>query len=102
MLICFISVAASYKIPKEETGVPFLIIGDQVLVGSDQVRESIACSGGGLFDSRRCGLPRESDSRRPSADDFPASPSTSDLPAATQAVPSPETESTPPVEEVRK
>lgn len=30
-------VAASYNIPKEQTGVPFIIIGDQVLIGSDQV-----------------------------------------------------------------
>jgi uncharacterized membrane protein len=34
-------VAASYDIPKEGTGVPFLIIGDQVLVGSDQVRNEL-------------------------------------------------------------
>ena len=34
-------VAESYGIPKEGTGVPFLIIGDQVLVGSDQVREQL-------------------------------------------------------------
>jgi uncharacterized membrane protein len=31
-------VAASYNFAKEQTGVPFLIIGDQVLIGSDQVR----------------------------------------------------------------
>jgi uncharacterized membrane protein/glutaredoxin len=31
------SVAASYNISKEQTGVPFLIIGDQVLIGSDEV-----------------------------------------------------------------
>jgi uncharacterized membrane protein/glutaredoxin len=30
-------VAAHYSIPKEQVGVPFLIIGDQVLVGSDQI-----------------------------------------------------------------
>ena len=34
-------VAASYGIPKERTGVPFLIIGDQVLVGSDQVQNQL-------------------------------------------------------------
>lgn len=34
-------VAASYNISKEQTGVPFLIIGDQVLVGSDQVRNQL-------------------------------------------------------------
>ena len=34
-------VAASYGIPKEQTGVPFLIMGDQALVGSAQVREQL-------------------------------------------------------------
>jgi len=34
-------VAASYGISKEETGVPLLIIGDQVLVGSDQVQNQL-------------------------------------------------------------
>ncbi len=34
-------VADSYHIPKEQTGVPFLIIGDHVLVGSSQVREQL-------------------------------------------------------------
>jgi uncharacterized membrane protein/glutaredoxin len=34
-------VAESYGISKEGTGVPFLIIGDQVLIGSDQVREQL-------------------------------------------------------------
>jgi uncharacterized membrane protein/thiol-disulfide isomerase/thioredoxin len=30
-------VAASYNIPKEQTGVPFLIIGNHVLIGSQQI-----------------------------------------------------------------
>jgi uncharacterized membrane protein/glutaredoxin len=34
-------VAESYNISKEQTGVPFLIIGDHVLIGSDQVREQL-------------------------------------------------------------
>jgi uncharacterized membrane protein len=34
-------VAESYGIPKEEAGVPFIIIGDQTLVGSDQVRNQL-------------------------------------------------------------
>ncbi len=34
-------VAESYGVPKEGTGVPFLIIGDQVLVGSDQVQDQL-------------------------------------------------------------
>jgi uncharacterized membrane protein/thiol-disulfide isomerase/thioredoxin len=94
-------VAASYNIPKEQTGVPFLVIGDQVLVGSAQVREQLPA----LIDDylTRGGL------------DFPtnpiltdllpttasASPLPSGLVAATQAVPSPETQSAPPVEEAR-
>jgi uncharacterized membrane protein len=35
-------VAASYNLKKEQTGVPFLIIGDQVLIGSDQVRAQLS------------------------------------------------------------
>lgn len=92
-------VAASYNIPKKQTGVPFLIIGDQVLVGSDQVREQLPV----LIDDYliRGGL------------DFPANPIladllpmaasafslTPDLTAVPQAVPSPETKSISPVEE---
>jgi uncharacterized membrane protein len=34
-------VAESYGIPKEGTGVPFLILGDHVMVGSDQVRNQL-------------------------------------------------------------
>lgn len=34
-------VAESYGIPKEGTGVPFLIIGDQALIGSDQVESQL-------------------------------------------------------------
>jgi uncharacterized membrane protein len=35
-------IAASYNFSKKQTGVPFLIIGDQVLVGSDQVRGQLS------------------------------------------------------------
>jgi uncharacterized membrane protein len=34
-------VAESYGIPKQGTGVPFLIVGEQVLVGSDQVKNQL-------------------------------------------------------------
>lgn len=34
-------VSVAYNFSKEETGVPFLIIGDQVLVGSDQVGDQL-------------------------------------------------------------
>jgi uncharacterized membrane protein len=34
-------VAGSYSIPKEQTGVPFLVIGENVLVGSDQVQDQL-------------------------------------------------------------
>jgi uncharacterized membrane protein len=34
-------IAASYEIPKEGTGVPFIIIGEHVLVGSDEVRDQL-------------------------------------------------------------
>ena len=49
-----LKIAASYGIAKENTGVPFLIIGDQVLVGSDQVQNQLPglvadhLAGGGL------------------------------------------------------
>ncbi|OGR10776.1 MAG: hypothetical protein A2341_26695 [Deltaproteobacteria bacterium RIFOXYB12_FULL_58_9] len=33
--------AALYNIPKEQTGVPFIIIGDRVLIGSAEVREQL-------------------------------------------------------------
>lgn len=36
-----LNVAESYGFSKEETGVPFLVIGDQALVGSDQVRNQL-------------------------------------------------------------
>ena len=35
------SVAASYNFPKEQTGVPFPVIGEQVLIGSEQVRAQL-------------------------------------------------------------
>jgi uncharacterized membrane protein len=77
-------VAASYDISKEQTGVPFLIIGDQVLVGSDQVRnqlpvliENYLAQGGVDW------------SANPALTDLlpitpPASSSISDLPAVTE------------------
>lgn len=34
-------VAAAYNFSREQTGVPFLIIGDQALVGSDQIRDQL-------------------------------------------------------------
>jgi uncharacterized membrane protein len=68
-------IAASYKIPKEGTGVPFLIIGDHVLVGSDQVREQLPV----LIDDylTRGGL------------DFPANPILADLLPTTSPAPPP-------------
>jgi uncharacterized membrane protein len=94
-------VAESYKISKKQTGVPFLIIGDQVLIGSAQVREQLPA----LVDDylTRGGLdfpanPILADLLQTAS---PASPLNSDLLAATQTVPSSETESAPPVEEGR-
>jgi len=72
-------VAASYKFTKEQTGVPFLIIGDQVLIGSDQVDGQLPA----LIDEHltRGGV------------DFPANPILADLLPTTS--PSPVTESAP-------
>jgi uncharacterized membrane protein/glutaredoxin len=88
-------IAASYNFSKKQTGVPFLIIGDQVLVGSDQVREQLSA----FIDDylTRGGV------------DFPANPILADLlptaspasfptpslPAATQSVDSAQAESAP-------
>jgi uncharacterized membrane protein len=67
-------IAASYKIPKEQTGVPFLILGDQVLVGSDQAQQLPT-----LIDDylTRGGL------------DFPANPILADLLPASASLPTP-------------
>jgi uncharacterized membrane protein/glutaredoxin len=88
-------VAESYKLAKKQTGVPFLIIGDQVLVGSEQVREQLPV----LIDEylNRGGVDF---SANPILTDLlpkpiPASALTSNLPAATQAAPSPKTDSAP-------
>jgi len=94
------SIAASYKFTKEQTGVPFLIIGDQVLVGSDQVREQLPT----LIDDhlKRGGLDWPSNpilaNLLPTPS--PASSSTVSLPATTQAslAPAPETKSAPSAE----
>jgi uncharacterized membrane protein len=98
-------IAASYGISKEKTGVPFLVIGNQVLIGSAQVREQLPA----LIDDHltRGGVDFPAnpilEDLLPTA--FPASPLASDLTAATQAVSTPETVAAPlvekPVEEGR-
>jgi len=87
--------AASYKFTKEQTGVPFLIIGDQVLIGSDQVREQLLA----LIDNHLThgGLDWPAN---PILADFlpmasPTSSLTSELSTVTQTVPSPVKESDP-------
>ncbi len=86
-------VAASYKIPKDKTGVPFLILGEQVLVGSDQVRDQLPA----LIDDYliRGGL--DFPTNPILADFLPttslASPTALGLSAAPQAVAAAETES---------
>jgi glutaredoxin len=93
-------VAASYKFTKEQTGVPFLIIGDQVLVGSGQVREQLPV----LIDNNlsRGGLdwPANPILANLLPTPSPASSVTSSLPAATQALDTltPETKSVPSAE----
>ena len=80
-------VAESYGIPKEGTGVPFLILGDQVLIGSDQVRNQLPV----LMDDylTQGGL------------DFPSNPlladvlSTSDSAPTSELAAQPQAESTP-------
>jgi len=78
-------VAASYNIPKEQTGVPFLIIGEQVLIGSNEVRTRLP----GLIEDHlmRGGVGWPANSLiadiLPMAS--PASSSTSSLPTVTDA-----------------
>ncbi len=89
-------VAASYNTPKKQTGVPFLIIGDQVLVGSAEVREQLPAliddylAQGGVDWAENPILtefiPKDS----------PASSPTSSLPTVPDADSSPEKESTAP------
>lgn len=84
-------VAESYNIPKEQTGVPFLIIGDQVLVGSDQVREQLPIM---LEDSLASGG-MDWPANPILADILPASSPTSNLSAFTQNSPSTDTDPAP-------
>lgn len=74
-------VAASYNIPKEQTGVPFLMIGDQVLVGSDQVREQLPIILEDFLASGGMDWP----ANPILADILPASAPTSSLPAVAEA-----------------
>ncbi|CAG1005410.1 Vitamin K epoxide reductase [Anaerolineales bacterium] len=77
-------VAESYGIPRDGTGVPFLIIGEQVLVGSDQVRNQLPAlvedylTHGGL--------------------DFPSNPLLADVLSASPSTPTPELVAQPQVE----
>jgi uncharacterized membrane protein len=78
-------IAATYNIPKEQTGVPFLIIGDQVLVGSAEVREQLPV----LIDDYLAQGGVDWAANPLLADfiptDSPASSPTSSLPAVTEA-----------------
>jgi len=85
-------VAASHNIPKEQTGVPFLIIGDHVLVGSAEVREQLPA----LIDYYLTQGGVDWTANPLLADfiptDLPASSTTSSLPAVPEADVSPESE----------
>jgi uncharacterized membrane protein len=84
-------VAESYGIPKEGTGVPFLIIGEKVLIGSDQVRNYLPDLV--EMELERGGL------------DFPANPlladllPASDFSAPLELTPQPQVNSAPSVDE---
>ncbi len=91
-------IATSYNFSKKQTGVPFLIIGDQVLVGSDQVREQLSAliddyltRGGVDFPTN----PLVADLLPTAFLASPASSPTPSLPAATQAVDLAQAESAP-------
>jgi uncharacterized membrane protein len=89
------NIAASYKIPKEQTGVPFLILGDQVLVGSDQVRERLPVLIDDYLTQGGLDFPTNPILADLLPTPSPASPATSNLPAATQVVDSAPGESAP-------
>ena len=77
-------VAASYNIPKEQTGVPFLIIGDSVLIGSDQVRNKLPVLIDDYLAQGGVDLPSNPVLANLLPQTSPASPSTSELPAVTE------------------
>ena len=77
-------VAASYNIPKEQTGVPFLIIGDQVLVGSDQVANRLPVLIDDYLTQGGVDFPSNPILADILPTTLPASPSTSELPAVTE------------------
>ena len=77
-------VAASYHIPKEQTGVPFLIIGDQVLVGSDQVASRLPVLIDHYLTQGGVDFPSNPILADILPTTLPASPSTSELPAVTE------------------
>jgi len=92
-------VAESYNIPKEQTGVPFLIIGDHVLVGSDQVREQLPVLIDDYLEQGGVDWPEN-----PILADFlptaaPVPSASTEVPTATPAVPSTENESASPAED---
>lgn len=85
-----LSVAESYGFPKEETGVPFIVIGDHVLIGSDQVRNQLP----DLVDDALAngGVDFPSNSLLADILPAPAATSTSELaaqPAAAESTPEP-------------
>jgi uncharacterized membrane protein/glutaredoxin len=78
-------VAASYNIPKEQTGVPFLIIGDHVLVGSTEVREQLPALIDDYLAQGGVNWPENPQLASFIPTDSPASSQTSNLPAATES-----------------
>ncbi|MCL4531182.1 MAG: vitamin K epoxide reductase family protein [Chloroflexi bacterium] len=80
-------VAASYNISKEQTGVPFLIIGDHVLIGSQQILDELPNLIERYLAQGGVDLPANPTITKLLSQTSPAFSSTPNLPAVTEPAP---------------
>ncbi len=91
-------VAASYNIPKDQTGVPFLIIGDHVLIGSQQIPNELPSLIEQYLAQGGVDLPANPIIAKLLSQTSPAPSSTSNLPAITEPASPDEAASIPPAD----